>query len=189
VDTSTTSPDQSSTRGRPRKLWAGIEVDWFRNPQVRRLSSDAKLLFIAARLYASEHLTDGRIERDAVEMIAIEAKVSLAIPLSALVNSLLAAGLWEEEGESYHDVEFIRANQTAKQRLRRWQQQRDWRDAHEPKDRNIDVSLSASEIEIETETEIKNKDKGRGTEPDNEALCKYHGPEYACDFCRVSVVA
>ncbi len=115
-----TQTKDSARRGRPPKLWAAFEIGWFRDPRVRRLSTEAKLLFLAGRAYCSEQGTDGYIDRDAVQMIAADAKVH---PGNAA--ALVRAGLWEDSGETYHDVDYLRTNQKAEIRERRWQQDRD----------------------------------------------------------------
>jgi hypothetical protein len=106
--------------GRPPKLWAAFEIGWFRDPRVRRLTGDAKLLFLAGRAYASEQGTDGLIDRDAVQMIAADAKVH---PGSAAL--LVRAELWAEVDNGYHDVDFLATNKSASTRAERWRKDRE----------------------------------------------------------------
>ena len=116
-------PDASGPKrgaGRPPKLWAAFEIGFFRDPRVRKLTTEAKLLFLAGRAYASEQGTDGLIDKDAVQLLAADAKIH---PGGAAL--LVRAGLWDELDGGYQDVDFLRTNKSAASRERRWQQERD----------------------------------------------------------------
>ena len=82
--------------------WFRLEVDWFNNPKVLSLRDSAKLLYLAGLAYATRHMTDGFIPKQAlptfVEFIGSPRP-------GAHVNSLLSAGLWEqvEGGWQIHD--------------------------------------------------------------------------------------
>jgi len=112
--------ESPARRGRPPKLWAAFEIGWFRDPRVRKLTTEAKLLFLAGRAYASEQGTDGYIDRDAVQMIAADARVH---PGGAAL--LVRGELWAEREGGYQDVDYLRTNVKAEERERRWQKERD----------------------------------------------------------------
>lgn len=112
--------EHSARRGRPPKLWAAFEIGFFRDPRVRRLSTDAKLLFLAGRAYCSEQGTDGFLDKDAVALIAGDAKVP---PGGAA--QLVRAELWAETEEGYHDVDFLATNRSANARADRWRKDRE----------------------------------------------------------------
>lgn len=82
--------------------WARIEGGLFRNPKVAGVGPLAKLLYIAGLAYCADQLSDGRIARASVRLIAAEADVD-----PSLASDLVAAGLWEElpDGGGYqvHD--------------------------------------------------------------------------------------
>ena len=205
--------------GRPRKLWAGLEHDWLRQAAVRQLSPAAKLLFIAGRLYSSEHLTDGMIEGAQLSMLAAEANVSL----DGLADELVAAGLWEMPGDgSIHDVDYLTVNQKAASRLERWQKERDRKAQSQsqrqstetetetvvPRGKSTTFHAETPEIpsfrketpqfphgnghddgELGSQDWQSSSGLAEGQRGGNEAFCGLHARDLICDLCRQPAIA
>lgn len=77
--------------------YAGIDCSFPFHPKIRALSDAEYRVHSTAIIYANEHLTDGVIERDVVDMFkGYKAKV---------VESLVARGLWHyhDDGWTIHD--------------------------------------------------------------------------------------
>lgn len=70
--------------------WVRVDASVFGNPKVRRVPPPAKLLYVAGLCYCAEHLTDGRIPREALAAIG----ATLGIRPTPAVRHLADAGLW-----------------------------------------------------------------------------------------------
>lgn len=82
--------------------WVKLDDQFFSHPKVAGLSTDAKLLFLAALGYSAGQLTDGRLAPAAVRIAAALAGIDTR---DSAVGELLGARLWEADGEHYriHD--------------------------------------------------------------------------------------
>lgn len=53
------------------RIWARVDVGMLRDPKVRGLSPESKVIFLAAILHSREHLTDGHVTgRELRQMVA-----------------------------------------------------------------------------------------------------------------------
>ncbi len=108
--------------------WVKLDDQFFAHERVVGLSKDAKLLYLAGLTYCSAQLTDGRIGRGAVRVVAALADVVPDVALGELTD----AGLWSltESGYIVHD--YLDYNPTAAQvkaqRVANTQRQAEWRE-------------------------------------------------------------
>lgn len=105
--------------------WFKIDDDIATNTKIQGLSADAFRLWIYGLAHASQHETDGKLDRSAQELGALLARISRP---SYKVRELISAGLWDEEGDSVvihdyldhqrsrHDIAANRANTAVRQR-------------------------------------------------------------------------
>lgn len=101
--------------------WARLDVSFFRNPKVIRLTENAQLLYLKALLYSVEHLTDGLVSLPILD--ALGAK-------RAATTALVKAGLWDRrrDGIAIHDFDVYQTSarvvresrKMSRERVQKW---------------------------------------------------------------------
>jgi len=76
--------------------WFRIDDTWLMHPKVQAAGAHGRSLWIAGGLHCASQLTDGRIEKHVVRVLAAQAEV----PASA-ATKLVDVGLWIDEGDHY----------------------------------------------------------------------------------------
>lgn len=84
--------------------WVKLDDQFFAHPKILAAGKDGQVLFIAGLCYSAAYLTDGKIDRSVLPVIAATARVRGAKSASRLVE----VGLWHEtdqgwEIHDYHD--------------------------------------------------------------------------------------
>lgn len=87
--------------------WVKLDDQFFSHPKARESGRDGALLFLAGLTYCARHLTDGRIPKSAVPIIAAEA---WAKPAAA--RKLVEVGLWHDKGDHYEAHDYLDRNPT-----------------------------------------------------------------------------
>ncbi len=98
--------------------WVRLDDQFFLNPKVVALSKDATLLYLAALTYASSQQTDGALAPASVTLVR-----GLVGAKAPAVAALVAAGLWEPDGDGYRIHDYLDYNPAAAQRDGKWRQQ------------------------------------------------------------------
>lgn len=87
-----------------------IDDDIFRNPKVVRVSTVAKLIYVASICYCGNQLTDGFIPRNAARTLSADAGVNYS---PKIVKELINAGLWLESEDGYTIHDYLEHNESA----------------------------------------------------------------------------
>jgi hypothetical protein len=85
--------------------WVKLDDQFFSHPKAREAGKDACLLYLAGLTYCARHLTDGKIPKSAVAIIAAEA---WAKPTSAA--KLIEVGFWHDGGDHYTAHDYLDHN-------------------------------------------------------------------------------
>lgn len=110
--------------------WVRLDVQYLRNPKVRRVSEAGVLLHLAAILYLGGHRIDtGLLPPEALPLVAVDARVP-ARRVEVVVGELVKAGLWHPEtlggGYLVHDYDETNGAASeaaaARDRKRRWRE-------------------------------------------------------------------
>lgn len=100
--------------------WAKLDDGFLTHPKALAAGKDGRALFIAGLIYAARELTDGRIARSALPLVAAAADVRG--PSTAL--RLCEVGLWEDHPDGgwvihdYHDYNPTAEAELAKRKVR-----------------------------------------------------------------------
>lgn len=81
--------------------WVKLDDGFPENPKVATLSPAAIGLHVCALCYCNRNLTDGEIRK------GIEKRLTSTSSTSRLVNQLVGAGLWLDEGESWRIHDYL----------------------------------------------------------------------------------
>lgn len=95
-------------------MWIKLDDQFFSHPKVIEAGRDGRDLYLAALCYCGMHLTDGRVPRSALALLAGQAGVR---KIEAAVSSLLTVGLWEEAGDGNYRVHDYLDHQPSKERV------------------------------------------------------------------------
>ena len=110
--------------------WVKLDVEYFGNPKVVRLSSNAKLLHLASICWAGAMLSDGQIPVEVVSQLCHAVKAR-----QRHVDELVQHRLWYEVDGDYliHDYTSMQDSRAIVERKRRLKAERmqRWRDTHE----------------------------------------------------------
>ena len=82
--------------------WFRLDDGWLMHPKVQIVGHQGRALWLAGGLHCAAQLTDGRIEKGIVRVLAAQAEV----PVSA-AKKLVAAGLWIDEGDHYQMHDYL----------------------------------------------------------------------------------
>lgn len=82
--------------------WFRLDDGWLMHPKVQSAGHYGRALWMAGGLHCAAQLTDGRIEKGIVRVLAAQAEV----PVSA-AKKLVAAGLWIDEGDHYQMHDYL----------------------------------------------------------------------------------
>lgn len=85
--------------------WFRIDDTWMMHPKAQAAGPLARELWMAGGCYCSQQLTDGRIDKTMVPVLAAQAGVKAS---NALV--LVDVGLWEDRGDHYAMHDFLDFN-------------------------------------------------------------------------------
>lgn len=82
--------------------WVKLDDQFFGHPKALAAGKDGRSLFIAGLCYSGANLTDGRIPKSAVPLVAAMA----AVP-AATAKKVVAAGLWKDTSDSYEIHDYL----------------------------------------------------------------------------------
>jgi hypothetical protein len=109
--------------------WVRLDDAFFTNSKAIAAGLHGRSLALAGICYASGNLTDGKIAKAALPIIAAMAGVKPNV-----ARQVVVAGLWEEEGDHYLIHDYLKYNPSAEQVHRERdaaaERQRRWRDTH-----------------------------------------------------------
>lgn len=78
--------------------WFRLDDTWLTHPKVQAAGLKGRALWLAGGLHCAQHLTDGRIPKTALPMLAVAAQIGSGRKEAAL---LIEVGLWSDDGDSY----------------------------------------------------------------------------------------
>lgn len=80
--------------------WFRLDDGWLMHPKIRAIGKDARCLWLAGGLHCASQLTDGRIDKHYLPVLAIQADVK-----SSCHQRLVEQGLWIDNGDHWqmHD--------------------------------------------------------------------------------------
>ena len=127
--------------------WFRLDDTWLMHPKVQAAGLKGRALWIAGGLHCAQQLTDGRIDKALVPVLASQAGVA-----ARDARVLVDVGLWEEEGDHYlmhhwHDYQPSRekVNQDRAAAAERQKRARDKaRESHEKSRRDSHVTNGVS---------------------------------------------
>lgn len=94
--------------------WVKLDDGFFRNQKVVGISKDAKFLYVNALCYCGANLTDGRIPKGAIRIIAAEIE---ARNPERLARELVGAGLWISQNDgSFLVHDYLSFNESSDKR-------------------------------------------------------------------------
>lgn len=82
--------------------WFRLDDGWLMHPKVQSAGHYGRALWMAGGLHCAAQLTDGRIEKGVVRVLAAQADV----PATA-AKRLVTAGLWIDEGDHYQMHDYL----------------------------------------------------------------------------------
>jgi hypothetical protein len=85
-------------------MWVKLDDTLAEHPKIERAGPLAAWLYVAGLCYCARQLTDGRIPRGTVARLA-----TIRRPYDEAAR-LVAAGLWEEDGEDYRVHDWLAYN-------------------------------------------------------------------------------
>ncbi len=80
--------------------WFKLDDGWLMHPKMRRIGKDGRALWLAGGTHCAQQLTDGRIDKEFVTILALQAEVKPTV-----ARLLVSEGLWVDGGDHYvmHD--------------------------------------------------------------------------------------
>jgi hypothetical protein len=92
--------------------WFRLDDGWLRHPKHRAAGLKGRALWIAAGTWSSEQLTDGRIPKEMLPVLAIDAEIGTG---HTEARRLVDIGLWDDLGDAWqfhdwHDFQPSRAD-------------------------------------------------------------------------------
>lgn len=101
--------------------WVRLDCGFFRHQKAARAGKDGRALFLAALCYCGDQLTDGRVPKAAIRLLAFEAEVKPSV-----AKAVTDAGLWTDEGDCYVIRDFLemgnQARSTVESERDRWRE-------------------------------------------------------------------
>lgn len=101
--------------------WVRLDCGFFRHQKAARAGKDGRALFLAALCYCGEHLTDGRVPKAVIRLLASESEVKPSV-----AKAVTDAGLWTDEGDCYVIRDFLemgnQARSTVESERDRWRE-------------------------------------------------------------------
>lgn len=91
--------------GTPRNLYVPLDVNYPRDPKVRRAGPEAELLFLRSLAHCKGGRTDGVIHDFDLEVVAVGLN-----RVQSRVDSLIKVGLWETVPEGWRVVNWTKWN-------------------------------------------------------------------------------
>lgn len=88
--------------------WVKLDDGFFRNPKARAAGKNGRALYLAGLCHSSGELTDGRIPKASLPLVAAEAEVP-----ASTARRLVEAGLWLDDGDGYRVPDFLEFNPSA----------------------------------------------------------------------------
>jgi hypothetical protein len=88
--------------------WVRLDDGFITHPKALAVGPLGRELFISGLCWCATHLTDGQIPKVVVPVLAAQAGVK-----PALTKTLVAAGLWHDEGDHYRVHDFLDYNESA----------------------------------------------------------------------------
>jgi hypothetical protein len=134
---------------RLRGQWTPVPSGLFRDRRFRGLSKDARLLHLAAHLYANQAETDGELSATDLPLVVAEADAD-----PGAVRELVAAGFWEDRGAVHVLLDFMGLPREVRDRRRDAARARQHRHRH-----------PGAVQDVEAVTRDVTRDSGRDTAP------------------------
>lgn len=131
--------------------WFKLDDNWLMHPKVQAVGVQSRALWIAGGLHCAAQLTDGRIEKHLVTVLAAQAGVS---PRSS--NRLIEMGLWRDEGDHYqmhHFLEYQPSRQEVEAERERWRKNKRKSRAPNPQRDSTENPPGVPEMSTEDSTE------------------------------------
>jgi hypothetical protein len=106
--------------------WVRLDDGFFRHPKAIKAGRDGRAMFLAGLCWTAANLTDGRIPKEVVRMLAAETETK-------------QAGLWRDEGDVYVIPDYLEFGNPSKESTEseraRWREQKqNQRRRHRPDD-------------------------------------------------------
>jgi hypothetical protein len=153
-----------------------IDTAMIHHPDLLRVSSAARFLYVEGTVWAKLNKTDGRIPKYALRLVSIEADAEV------LAASLVAVGRWLDDGDSWVIVDFLENQWSAERVARKRASNRDRLDRFYDNESKR-VSKRVSTGSYAQDSELKRVTKRRRydpTRPDpkgrREGGARYAGP-------------
>lgn len=154
----------------PQRLrgdWAPVDTGLLRDRRMRGLSAEAKLLHVAALLYANAQMTDGEITASDLRLVAAEADVE-----TGHASELVSAGLWEGHRD-YRIAAFaglsreerLRRRDLARARKQRFQERHN--EPAEPSPKASEAEVTRSETRSERDFPLTAEVRGQRREKES----------------------
>ena len=89
--------------------WAKIDDQFFDHPKARAAGKDGRALFLAGLCWSAGNLTDGRIAKTDLPLVAAKAEV----PATPTARRLVEVGLWEPASGGWLIHDYDRYNPSA----------------------------------------------------------------------------
>lgn len=91
-------------------MYVPLDVNYLRDPKVRKAGPEAELLYLRSLAYAKGGSTDGNIPEFDLPVVAV------GLPrVNQRVNALVANGLWTETGDGWYIAGWKKWNKTNRQ--------------------------------------------------------------------------
>jgi hypothetical protein len=135
--------------------WVRLDDGFMRHPKAQAAGLQGRALFISGLCWCAANLTDGRIPKAMIPLLAFEAGVK-----PAAAAALVKVGLWDEDGDGYavHD----------------------WLDYNRSRDVITDVRASRSEAGRRGGLRSGDSRRGSNDEANTKQLASANGKQVAC---------
>lgn len=90
--------------------WVKLDDQFFRNPKAQAAGKEGRQLYVAGLCYCAGQLTDGRIIKPALPLVAAEAGVRPVV-----ARRLVEVGLWVDRVDHYEIHDYLAYNPSAEQ--------------------------------------------------------------------------
>lgn len=82
--------------------WFRLDDQWLTHPTMQAAGLTGRALWLAGGLHCAQHLTDGRIDKHLIRVLAAQAGVKTSV-----ATRLVELGLWTDEGDHYQMPNYL----------------------------------------------------------------------------------
>lgn len=82
--------------------WFRLDDQWLTHPTMQAAGLTGRALWLAGGLHCAQHLTDGRIDKHLIRVLAAQAGVKTSV-----ATRLVELGLWADEGDHYQIPNYL----------------------------------------------------------------------------------